>query len=45
VALDQLDLGVQGVILSAGLVSVIVTAVWLWFHHWSVRRVAPAVTS
>ena len=45
VALDQLDLGVQGVILSAGLVSVTVTVVWLWFHHWSARRVAPAVST
>jgi len=44
VALDQLALGVQGVILSAALLSVTVTAAWLWFHHWSAQRVAPAVS-
>ena len=44
VALDQLALSVQGVILSAAVLSVMVTAIWLWFHHWSAHRVVPAVS-
>lgn len=38
VALDTLDLGVQGVILSTAVISLAATVVWLWFQSRVVQR-------
>lgn len=41
-ALDQLNLGVQGVILSMSSVAMVVTLIWFWFQSRAVTRLAPA---
>ena len=43
VALDQLALGVQGVILSAALLSAGVLVAWALFHRRAAQRVVPAI--